>query len=147
MKRRDWLLAVVAAADEDGLTPVQLQKSLFLIGKTLTAKHGKAGRFYHFEPYDYGPFCSDIYQDATALQLDNLLRVDYSCGSSYRRYIVTEDGRQASAGFMGGLAENVRDYLIRLVVWIKSQSFKELVMAIYRSHPDMKVNSVFREHE
>ena len=49
MTRHDWLLLVLAAAEGDALSPLQLQKSLFLVG------HGLAGLvstdFYDFQPH------------------------------------------------------------------------------------------------
>ena len=62
MTRHDWLLLVLAAAEGDTLSPLQLQKSLFLVG------HGLAGLvstdFYDFQPHAYGPFAAAVYHDA-----------------------------------------------------------------------------------
>jgi hypothetical protein len=62
MKRNDWLLLAVAAAKDDGLDPVQLQKSLFL----LSEKRRDVGtKFHEFEPHNYGPFSKEIYTDGS----------------------------------------------------------------------------------
>ena len=49
MTRQDWLLLVLAAAGGKPLSPLQLQKSLFLVGHDL-AKLVGAG-FYTFRPF------------------------------------------------------------------------------------------------
>ena len=54
MDDRDFLLLVVASGKDKALTPVQLQKSLFLLGKTDLAEAVDSP--YDFEPYHYGPF-------------------------------------------------------------------------------------------
>ena len=51
--RESILIAIIAAAGEDGLDRVQLQKSAFLVGEEF---EGKLIDFYQFRPYMYGPF-------------------------------------------------------------------------------------------
>ena len=62
MTRQDWLLLVLAAADGKPLSPLQLQKSLFLVGYDLARLVGSD--FYTFRPFDYGPFDAAVYRDA-----------------------------------------------------------------------------------
>ena len=70
MNRKDYLLLVVAAAGSTPLTPVQLQKSLFLVKENLPEIPVP---FYEFEPYDYGPFDVEVYSDADSLASEGLL--------------------------------------------------------------------------
>ncbi len=77
MDREDFLLIVVAAGGVPPLTPVQLQKSLFLINENLRGEI--PGPFYKFDPYHYGPFDANVYVDADALEPRGLL---VSVGSS-----------------------------------------------------------------
>jgi len=74
MERADWALVVIDAAKPKSLEPVHLQKILFLLDKNLKPKHLKVDRFYRFRPYDYGPFCSDIYGDVEALAESGLVQ-------------------------------------------------------------------------
>ncbi|MEO6022952.1 MAG: hypothetical protein ABIP64_07525, partial [Burkholderiales bacterium] len=71
MEARDWTLLVLAKAGE--LQPVQLQKSLFLLGRNLNEHQLATGNFYNFEAYDYGPFSSGIYADAEMLEQGKLI--------------------------------------------------------------------------
>src|SRR5439155_6656754 len=52
--RSAWVLLALLAAEGHSLTPVQLQKCLFLLGSRRPKDVGRD--FYHFRPYDYGPF-------------------------------------------------------------------------------------------
>ena len=54
MKREDLLLRIIAAAQGERLTPAQLQKVAFLLGKQYADQ--MPGDYYEFEKYDYGPF-------------------------------------------------------------------------------------------
>lgn len=70
MERKDFLLLAVAAGEEP-LTPVQLQKSLFLISEANLA--AVTTPLYEFEPYHYGPFCPSIYDDVISLKNEGLV--------------------------------------------------------------------------
>src|SRR5436190_18669612 len=81
MEPKDWTLLVISAADSRGLSPVQLQKSLFLLERRLSeeAPAEKLGEsFYEFVPYNYGPFDVKVYQDAEALEERGLVTIQSS---------------------------------------------------------------------
>lgn len=145
MKPKDWTLLVVAAAQPRPLQPVHLQKSLFLLERKLTPKELQVKRFYRFEAYDYGPFCPEVYLHAEALRDEGLVNIEQPAFQSYRLYSTTEAGTARAGDLRQQLEQEVRTYLDRLVDWACSLSFKQLVSAIYREFPDMKVNSVFQE--
>jgi len=65
MEAKDWMLLFIANAGERGLSPVQLQKGLFLLQKARPRAVGE--NFYDFQPYNYGPFDRDIYVHADEL--------------------------------------------------------------------------------
>ncbi len=143
MERKDWTLLVIASAKGEPLSPVQLQKSLFLIGENVPGLKG-AG-FYEFEPYDYGPFCAEVYQDADRLALDGLVRIARDHTKPYREYFATPTGLSCAAELRSGMDEKVLAYLERVVAWAQSLSFVDLVRAVYKEHPHMRSKSVFRD--
>ena len=143
MEKKDWTLLVISSCGR--LQPVHLQKALFLLGRNLKPSQLQAELFYNFEPYDYGPFCSEVYSDAEQLESDGLVHIDKPPGLSYRLYSPTEKGLQVAAELKKRLHHSVADYLEKLVQWACSMSFKKLVSVIYREYPDMKVNSIFQE--
>lgn len=144
MERKDWTLLVIAAAKGKTLSPVQLQKSLFLIGEKVPARHLKLGKkeFYQFEPYDYGPFTSQIYSDAEELECVGLVHISQS--APYREYRATPAGLKKAQDLREGLDEKTKQYVGKLVAWIRSLSFVDLLKTVYAAYPDMAVKSVFK---
>jgi len=136
MTKRDWTLLAIAAADGEALSPVQLQKVLFLLGEF---KLKGRNNFYNFIPYNYGPFDPEIYRDAEALEADRLVTVQ--AGGRWKQYAATPRGL-ALAERLNADADAL-DYLRRVVKWARSLTFQELVTAIYKRFPEYRVNSVF----
>ena len=131
---------MLAAAEGEPFTPVQIQKSLFLLGKNLPESViGKD--FYRFEPYDYGPFDRSVYTDASILALERLAGV--STQGPWRQYLATPKGIERAKQIEGSLSPEIAEYIRSLVSWVRCQSFSSLVQAIYRYYPEMKANSVF----
>ncbi len=143
MNRQDWLLLVLDST-EKALTPVQLQKSLFLLEKTLPDEI-VAEDYYDFEPFDYGPFDSAIYQDAELLANQHLVNIVPSSTGRWREYSIGKVGLHRVDEIQRELPENVQEYVRQLVQWIQTKSFSELVRFIYDRYPDYKINSVFQD--
>lgn len=142
MNRQDWILLTLAAAKVP-MQPVQLQKALFLMSKNIPARVlGK--NFYTFDPYDYGPFCKAIYDDAEILESQELVEVTRPPVSRFNIYAATSSGKSKATELHQGLSAKVLDYSNRVVEFVQSVSFNELVSAIYKAYPDMQENSVFR---
>jgi uncharacterized protein YwgA len=92
--RRDWLLAAIAQAGDRGLTPIQIQKILFLLKMEAATYVGD--RFYHFEPYNYGPFSSAIYADVDILVASGF--VAEKPAGRYSVFYPTEAGQRVKSG-------------------------------------------------
>lgn len=132
--RQSILIAIIAAAGEDGLDRAQLQKSAFLVGEEF---EGKLKNFYQFRPYMYGPFAQEIYADVERL----------SDGPMIETYI--DDGRQwyrmacDATSLQYGISDELESGVKRIVGWIaRMSSFYELVRAIYYLYPEQRKNSV-----
>ena len=145
MTPKDWTLLVIAARNGSTIGPVYLQKSLFLLSKRLSKKDLGLGAttFYKFDPYDYGPFCATIYQDADDLRADGLITIDR--GAWFRAYGATKAGLDEAKKLEATLKPDIRNYLHQVVDWACNLSFKQLVSAIYQEYPDMRANSIFRD--
>jgi uncharacterized protein YwgA len=139
MKRRDWVLVVLSVADRWTLTPVQLQKSLFLLGKRYRTLVGS--KFYRFKPYAYGPFDQSVYRDATDLAQEGLISID-SAGERQRRYVATLTGIEYAKQLPK--FSDIEQPATEIVTWVQSRSFSELVSDIYSAYPEMRKNSIFR---
>ena len=141
LTKKDWTLLAVAAAMGDPLTPVQLQKSLFLLGEKRQAVVGQD--FYQFEPYSYGPFCRAIYDDAEILEAEGFVRIDRADpGRNWAQYSATVKGLARARELRDEAPTAAVEYLDVAVQWVRSLSFSELVRAIYQEFPEQKKHSV-----
>ena len=138
-ERSDWTLLAISLAKEPA-TPVQLQKSLFLLGKDLPSVAKK--NYYNFSAYHYGPFASAIYADADALEAEGLVTVSPYSGHPRRVYSVTEEGRAAAKAV--AVKQSEKSHLANLMEWAQSQSFADLVSSVYERYPEMRRKSIFR---
>jgi len=127
-------------ATKRGLSPVVLQKSLFLLSAEMPAEVG--GQFYRFEPHNYGPFSKYIYQDAEELAASGQLAIERGPGS-YPLYCITAAGIGRVAEIEGNVSVRARNYLENVVHWAENLSFQRLVSSIYEKYPAYRVNSVF----
>lgn len=140
MNRQKWLLLVLDSGRS--LSPIQLQKSLFLISKEIPETI--ADDFYYFVPDDYGPFDSAIYTDAYELQEEGLAIIDNPLARGWRRYSITDEGSKKANEIAINLPSEVIDKINEIVSWVVGKSFSELVRSIYQKYPEQRANSVFR---
>ena len=142
MDRKYWTLLTLAAAEGAFLSPVQLQKSLFLLGKNYP---NEVGEFYSFKPYHFGPFDVRVYQDAEEMALEGLVHIDCSLGQRWKEYSCTSSGLNFAKEIQKNMDGTILDYLRRVVTWAREKSFEEIVRAIYKLYPEYQENSVFQE--
>ncbi|MHB8142804.1 MAG: hypothetical protein ACYDGX_03955 [Thermoleophilia bacterium] len=140
MKREHILLAVINEAGDRGLTPVKLQKSLFLIGKAFPEL---AKNYYNFIPYNYGPFDKEVYSDADLLTDSGLVSSSESNGLTI--YEISEDGISETERVLEDAPTEFTNYIQQMVSWIQPLSFQELISSVYAKYPEYKVNSIFQE--
>ena len=140
-ERKYWVLLVLDAANGKPLTPVQLQKSIFLVGKKLEIPEKY---YYAFKPYDYGPFCVDVYRDAELLEVDSLITIGYASNLKWKIYSITFTGTDMANKMKASLKENEAQKIKEIVDQVLQQDFRELVKGIYKEFPEFSVNSVFR---
>ncbi len=141
LDRDEMLLVMLSLADGKPLTPVQLQKSLFLADDKVRRAFGSR---YNFEPYDYGPFDQQVYADARALARGGLIEISTD-PRGWNTYAATADGIKRANKLQGRLSKEQRDILGRILGLVCRLSFSELVSAIYKKYPKMRARSVFRD--
>lgn len=141
MHRRDVLLATMGSAEGRSFSPVQLQKAVFLIDRNVPQVFDANSRF-QFAPYDYGPFDREVYSEATALELAGFVATGRGV-NGYKEYAVTDNGLARAQELQAMLDDTSRDYIERVVGWVRSLSFAKLVKSIYEAYPEMRANSVF----
>ena len=136
--RTDVLLKIITTAKGDPITPVQLQKIAFLVGQECA--NYVPDSYYKFVPYDYGPFCIDIYRDAEILEEQGLVSIDYNPAGGWKEYRATFRSSDADTS---SIPEIVADYIETAVNWAMELSFRELVSSIYHHYPEYRENSIF----
>lgn len=144
MNPTDTTLLAIACAPRP-LQPVQLQKSLFLLARKTPRDMLAEGARYDFKAYDYGPFDSQIYNDAEQLEQQGLVTIRKPPETRYKEFTATAAGKARADLLKQEMAPQVYNYLRDLVTYTQSVTFNQLVGAIYREFPDMKENSVFRD--
>ena len=88
-------MLAISFAQGKGLSPVQLQKALFLLGKQFPSAVGE--EFYNFVAYNYGPFDKSIYWDTEELAQQGYVSVSES-GPGLRKFAPTPEGALCNRG-------------------------------------------------
>jgi|AP95_1055475.scaffolds.fasta_scaffold56069_2 hypothetical protein len=143
MDRKEILLLATLAAGDSGLTPVQLQKSLFLIGESKL--QGVPDTYYKFIPYNYGPFDAAIYAEADELSAAGHIAQNPVQGRSWTIYNVTVAGENSAQQIKSTCPGDLAEYIKSVVDWTKSLSFSGLLRSIYAAYPQFRENSVFQQ--
>ena len=142
LTRQDWLLLALSKSPRGAMSPVQLQKALFLFSQEVGGLIG-AG-LYSFEPYDYGPFDAAIYADLRRSMLEGRVRGEWSPGRSWKNYMLTGSGRNVVPTLEEEADPRLTDFLRRTVEWVTERSFSDLLRSVYAAYPEFAINSVFR---
>ena len=142
MERQDWMLLAISFAGGRGFSPVQLQKTMFLLGKKLSDFVGEG--FYTFVAHSYGPFSKDVYYDAEELERQGLLTIAKPPGQTFAEYSPTAQGAVRAQQLAEQLDPNAVERVRTLVAWVCSQSFTRLLRSIYTQFPEFRANSVFQ---
>jgi uncharacterized protein len=141
MRREDLTLVMLALAEGDRYTPVQIQKAMFLADDLVRPAFDCR---YDFQPYDYGPFDPDIYRHIREMEVDRLAQVSVT-SRGWNVYAATEDGCQRGRQLLERLAPEQQQMLRRISQFVRRLSFSDLVSSIYKAYPEMRSRSVFRD--
>ena len=138
MKRPEVVLTAMAAGGAGAqFDPVRVQKLLFLVDKEIP--QFVEGPHFGFKPYNYGPFDVAVFQELDALSMENEVCVNHN---RYRLYSLTDSGYARGAAMLAELPQEIARYLKDAAQWVLSQTFRQLLVAIYQRYPDMAVNSL-----
>ena len=143
LRNRDVTLLIIAAAGDSGLTPIQVMKSAFVIGRS--GLPDLPTDFYPFFAYNYGPFHPAVYRDTEELVSEKLVFEVAQAGRKRPKYTITATGLQYAETLKRQVASEFFEYTEAVVNWVKSLNFIQLLRAIYEKYPEMRANSVFQE--
>ena len=142
LTRQDWLLLALSKSPGGAMSPVQIQKAMFLFGQEAGDSIGTD--FYSFQPYDYGPFDAAIYADLRRMTSLGHVRGEWNPDRSWKTYKITGPGRGAALVLENDADARLAEYLGRIVAWVRGRSFSDLLRSVYAAYPEFAVNSVFR---
>ena len=131
---------MASAGENATFTPAQIQKLFFLIDRE--GSHLIDGPHFNFRPYDYGPFDHQVYAQLAILEREQMVAV---APGRYRLYMLTAEGFLEGRQILTALPSETQNFISATAQWVRRLNFQQLVSAIYRRYPDMKVNSVFQE--
>jgi len=140
MDRKIIILAALSAAAGEHHTPVQVQKLMFLIDREIPDRIG--GPHFNFQPYNYGPFDKTLYDELEELESEGYVQTVFE--QTWRNYRLTRHGQELGEKSLASLPPEAQEYIKRASNFIRSLSFRQLVLAIYKAFPEMRENSVFQ---
>ncbi len=139
MDRQGIVLAALAAGGENAeFSPTQVQKVLFLLDREASELFD--GPHFDFVPYDYGPYDRTVYDVIDDLSRQGLVR-ELDLGR-YRNYVLTAKGLEIGSARFEDLTPKAQSFLGRMVDWVRSLNFQQLLAAMYRKYPDMQSNCI-----
>ena len=136
------VVLLVARASRQVISPVQLQKAVFLVSRA--DLDGLPEQIYAFQPYHYGPFDSDVYSDAEKLHMQELLLRSPSRNGAWTDTIITPKGWERTDELHSELPDGTVNQIEQIVRTVQALEFSELLRHIYDKHPDFQINSVFQ---
>lgn len=136
MNKDEFIFKVLSLLKNKNFSPVQIQKLFFLLEKRLDV------RYFDFKPCNYGPY---------SLRLQNFLDTASSFGkielqniNGIDHYKISQDNTQDTGDFFD---DKKRNLIVQLGDFVKSLSFKELCISIYKEFPEMAENSIFFKNQ
>ena len=121
--RENWTLLTIAVAKRS-LLPIQLQKSLCLLGQKFPKL--TAGAFYSFRPTSSGPFSNEVARDANLLAITGLLSIDVIEGGE-RAYRATPDGLERARQLEELADPDAFHFRRQTVAWVRTRSVEQLL--------------------
>lgn len=142
LNRRDWLLLFIGLPGGRYMTDqIRVMKGMFLF----SMEGPRAAReLYGFQPYDYGPFDTQIYHDLDTLEARGLIRSEVVEGTNRRIYSLTTKGEQSMAALLESAEPHTANALRRIKRHVTSLGFIDLLREVYERYPDYAVRSVAR---
>jgi uncharacterized protein len=147
VSRRDWLLLLLAfEGAPDGLHPVRVQMSLFLLAHD--AELGlDPDEAYEFVPYNYGPMSKQVYADLDELETAGFIRRMTVEGQTWTLLRASPQGLTAATHLVEELRTEdvpIARRLFEIKQLVARMTFGDLVEYVSDRYPDYESQSLFR---
>ena len=141
--RQDWLLLFIVGTEhyDSWVDRIRLMKGMFLFQEEGDAPPEVD---YDFQPYDYGPFTREVYEDLEELGSEGLI-IEARDGKSYRTNAAGRRRIEKLALDEPGLDPDAIGRLQNLRVELCDLSFRQLLKRVYEAHPESAARSVAKD--
>lgn len=123
--RQGWLLLAIELSGKSGLSPVQLQRILFLVGQKREEHLGPG--FYQFEANGFGPTSPALYADIDALVTAEHVEKQWVPEASSSALRLSGTGRTWAEVCRRKAKKDALSGLEDAVAWVKEQSYLDLI--------------------
>ena len=118
--RKGWPLLAVAVSGPGGLSPVELQRVLLLVGQKREEQVGPG--FYQFEVNGSNPASTALFADMDALVAAEYLTKEWIPEAAWSVFRLSEAGQAWAAEFRRKVRKDALAGLEDAVAWVKEQS-------------------------
>jgi len=142
MQKREWLLVYLSLPSKDGkiiIDPIRIMKGLFLFKMEC---EGKLNNFYEFEPYLYGPYSLEVYDDLLKLKSATLIDESSQSSDRWSYYRVTKKGDEGAEKLKASAEIELLNKLKDIKMRVTSLSFLDLLKEVYTEHPKYAERSI-----
>ncbi len=141
--RQDWLLSFIVGTEhyDSWVDRIRLMKGMFLFQEEGDAPPEVD---YDFQPYDYGPFTREVYDDLEELSRQGLI-IEARDGKSYRATAAGCSRIDDLVSHPLGLDPPAVEHLQNLRVELADLSFRQLLKRVYDAHPESAARSVAKD--
>src|SRR4051812_43253500 len=108
--RQETLLVFLRAGGGERVDPIRIQKALFILAKETPKDWLPTEARYRFEPYNYGPYSTDIYYDLERLERDGYVETSELPGRSWKYYSLSPEGNEAAHALVETADSRVTKY-------------------------------------
>lgn len=141
---RQETLLMFLGAGSTRMDPIRIMTGLFILRMETPDGWLSDDARYSFEPYNYGPYSSEIYSDLDWLVSAGYVQARDVAGQSWKYYSTTPKGDEAYEQVAARKNADLVAYVRKVREFVGSLSFRALLTKVYARYPDYAVNSVFQ---
>lgn len=128
------------ASEKHPLDRIRMQKAVFLLVQR-GADEWKSS--YRYEPYNWGPYSSDLNTELRELLYRGELEEAEVPGSRHGAFQTTAQGEVQAAATWASFTPPQQDFVRSVRAYVTSRSFAQLLREVYAEYPTFASKSLF----
>ena len=122
------------------LDRIRIQKAVFL----LTHRGSPSWKtLYKYNPYNWGPYSSQLAADIGMLVAQGLLEVEDVPGSQHGAYRLTARGEARARDIWATMTPREMSFISSVRAYVTHRSFTQLLREVYAEYPEFATASYF----